>query len=222
GGKKLLDGSMGNTSFQIGSNANETVSFGLSDVSASALRGSYSAATAEGGVNGLGASIVSNVIVGGGEAAIPAGTVTAFEASVDGSITVAPTGFDGVAGGDIALSSGSITVAAGSSLQDVADAISADAAAITAGYSADVDDGNLVISREGNNVSGVDLSAVGLGTPADSANYVAATSGSVTTGGTFQAVTGTETVDVTVGGTAVTLNATDGASAAAVASAITS
>src|SRR5690554_5366506 len=48
GGKKLLDGSMGNTSFQIGSNANETVSFGLSSVSAQALRGTHSSATVSG------------------------------------------------------------------------------------------------------------------------------------------------------------------------------
>src|SRR5690554_3324611 len=48
GGKKLLDGSMGNTSFQIGSNANETVSFGLSNISAAGLKGSYSAAAVSG------------------------------------------------------------------------------------------------------------------------------------------------------------------------------
>lgn len=63
GGKKLLDGSMGNTSFQIGSNANETVSFGLSDVSASALRGSHSSATVEGGAPaGLVASVTGDAV----------------------------------------------------------------------------------------------------------------------------------------------------------------
>tara|TARA_R110002126_G_scaffold176389_3_gene325040 strand:- start:2661 stop:4328 length:1668 start_codon:yes stop_codon:yes gene_type:complete len=63
GGKKLLNGDMGNTSFQIGSNANETVSFGLSDVSAGALRGSYSGATAEGvAPAGMKAGVVGNVI----------------------------------------------------------------------------------------------------------------------------------------------------------------
>src|SRR5690554_6585712 len=60
GGKKLLDGSMGNTSFQIGSNANETVSFGLSDVSASALRGSHSSATVAGDDTDLSAKVVGN------------------------------------------------------------------------------------------------------------------------------------------------------------------
>lgn len=60
GGKKLLDGSMGNTSFQVGAAANETVSFGLSGVSASALRGSHSSATAEGADTDLSAKVVGN------------------------------------------------------------------------------------------------------------------------------------------------------------------
>lgn len=58
GGKKLLNGDMGNTSFQIGASANETVSFGLSDVSANALRGSSSAATVDGNAP---AGLVANV-----------------------------------------------------------------------------------------------------------------------------------------------------------------
>ncbi|WP_193072769.1 flagellin [Pseudomonas sp. FME51] len=63
GGKKLLDGSMGNTSFQIGSNANETVSFGLSDTSAAALRGSHSSATVAGSdAAGMKGEVVGNVI----------------------------------------------------------------------------------------------------------------------------------------------------------------
>src|SRR5690554_2989801 len=63
GGKKLLDGSMGNTSFQIGSNANETVSFGLSDVSAAALRGTHSSATVAGDeAEGMKAEVVGNVV----------------------------------------------------------------------------------------------------------------------------------------------------------------
>ncbi len=63
GGKKLLDGKFGNTSFQIGSNANETVSFGLSSVSSSALKGTYSSATAEGGVNQLSAEVVGKPVL---------------------------------------------------------------------------------------------------------------------------------------------------------------
>tara|TARA_R110002051_G_scaffold83393_1_gene147786 strand:- start:90083 stop:92059 length:1977 start_codon:yes stop_codon:yes gene_type:complete len=62
GGKKLLDGSMGNTSFQIGAAANETVSFGLSSVSAAALKGTFSSATAAGGTNQLSAEVVGKQV----------------------------------------------------------------------------------------------------------------------------------------------------------------
>src|SRR5690606_36760855 len=60
GGKKLLDGSMGNTSFQIGSNDNETVVFGLSGVIAAALRGSHCSATVTGIDTDQSAKVVGN------------------------------------------------------------------------------------------------------------------------------------------------------------------
>src|SRR5690554_717196 len=67
GGKKLLDGKFGNTEFQIGSNANKTVSFGLSSVSASALKGTFSSATAEGvAPSGLSASVTGKVVEAAG------------------------------------------------------------------------------------------------------------------------------------------------------------
>lgn len=219
GGKKLLDGSMGNTSFQIGSNANETVSFGLSDVSASALRGSYSAATVDGQANELSAKVVGNVVTGGGAAAIPAGAVTSFDAGTAGSISVDPTGFVDD-DGNIQVGGEGVAVTTGMSLTDVADAIMNTAAVTDLGYSAEVDGaGNLVISREGGNVESVDLSVISLGTPANSTNYVASTDGSVTTGGTFQAVTGSATISV--GGQEITLDSTSGASLASVEAAIT-
>jgi len=48
GGMKLLDGSASTLTFQVGSNANETISFGLGDMKASALKGSYTAASVTG------------------------------------------------------------------------------------------------------------------------------------------------------------------------------
>ncbi|MDY0205761.1 MAG: flagellin [Pseudomonas sp.] len=70
GGQKLLNGDMGNTSFQIGASANETVSFGLSDVSAGALRGSHSSATVAGeAAAGLETKIVGNQIAQAGTSA---------------------------------------------------------------------------------------------------------------------------------------------------------
>lgn len=44
GGKNLLDGSFQNTSFQVGASANETISFGMGNLSASGLKGEYSSA----------------------------------------------------------------------------------------------------------------------------------------------------------------------------------
>src|SRR5690606_18482651 len=91
GGRKLLDGNFGNTTFQIGSNANETVSFGLSSVSASSLKGTYSTANVAGEASQLSASVVGGVIADG--VAVPAADVTAYVAASAGSISVADTGF---------------------------------------------------------------------------------------------------------------------------------
>ncbi|MDN7139147.1 flagellin [Pseudomonas sp. JQ170] len=52
GGRNILDGSFQNVGFQIGASANETISFGMSDISATGLKGSYSEATVAGGAMG--------------------------------------------------------------------------------------------------------------------------------------------------------------------------
>lgn len=48
GGRNLLDGSFSNVAFQIGANANETISFGMTDISATALKGNYKEAAVNG------------------------------------------------------------------------------------------------------------------------------------------------------------------------------
>ncbi|QSB41208.1 flagellin [Pseudomonas hygromyciniae] len=58
GGRKLLDGSFDNVGFQIGANANETISFGMTDISATGLKGSYGEAKAAGAATDLSASVV--------------------------------------------------------------------------------------------------------------------------------------------------------------------
>src|SRR5690606_30894977 len=45
GGKKLLDGSFGTTTFQVGSAANETISVKMDEMSTSSLEGSFSSGT---------------------------------------------------------------------------------------------------------------------------------------------------------------------------------
>src|SRR5690606_2468529 len=131
-----------------------------------------------------------------------------------GSISVDAGAFSATATGTISIEGNSVTVD-GMDLEGVAEAISTDATLADAGYSAEVDgDGNLVITNTSGNVTGVNLTAIGLGQPADSDNYVAATSGSVTASGTFQAVTGTATI--TVGGTEIALDGNSGADLATV------
>jgi flagellin len=69
GGQKLLDGSFGSKAFQVGSNANELISFTLRDTSADQI-GGYSAqlvgaaATGFGGVN-VNTTLPANIVAGG-------------------------------------------------------------------------------------------------------------------------------------------------------------
>ncbi|VVO78061.1 hypothetical protein PS838_01650 [Pseudomonas fluorescens] len=73
GGKNLLDGNF-NTSFQIGASANETISFGMSDISATGLKGSFSEASAAGGaMAGLAASVSGSALTTPAVAASPTG-----------------------------------------------------------------------------------------------------------------------------------------------------
>ncbi|NNB32334.1 flagellin hook IN motif-containing protein [Pseudomonas fragi] len=58
GGRNLLDGSFQNQSFQVGADANQTISFGMSDISATGLKGSYGEASTSGAESALSASVV--------------------------------------------------------------------------------------------------------------------------------------------------------------------
>ncbi|PTU77645.1 hypothetical protein DBO86_18675 [Pseudomonas indoloxydans] len=63
GGRNVLDGSFSSTSFQIGANANQTVSFSLSSVAAKDLKGSYSNASSVGTAQlGMSASVTGTSI----------------------------------------------------------------------------------------------------------------------------------------------------------------
>jgi flagellin len=78
GGRNLLDGSFSSTSFQIGSNANETISFGMKDISATGLKGTYSEASVSGGTTSLAASVTASSMTYNavGTAAFATGTAT--------------------------------------------------------------------------------------------------------------------------------------------------
>lgn len=63
GGRNLLDGSFQNVAFQIGANANETISFGMTDISSTALKGNYSEATVNStALSGLAATTTGSVL----------------------------------------------------------------------------------------------------------------------------------------------------------------
>jgi flagellin len=57
GGRNLLDGSFSGSSFQVGANSNESISFGMKDVSATAMKGTYNEASVSGAVTTLQASV---------------------------------------------------------------------------------------------------------------------------------------------------------------------
>ncbi|MCE1057391.1 flagellin [Pseudomonas alloputida] len=64
GGRNILDGSFQNVSFQIGASANETISFGMKDISATGLKGTYSEAKVDGATSQLSAKTIGAVMQG--------------------------------------------------------------------------------------------------------------------------------------------------------------
>ena len=97
GGKSLLDGSFQNTSFQVGASANETISFGMGNLSASGLKGTYSSAAVSGGnMSAMAASVKG-------------GTTTLGSTTVTG---VAYTGFAPTGNEKLSVNGVDITLAA--------------------------------------------------------------------------------------------------------------
>ena len=90
GGRNILDGSFTNQSFQVGADANQTISFGMTDISATALKGSYSEASTSGGaLTGLSASTVGatlnekTVVTAG---AVPEATTVDDKIKINGEV----------------------------------------------------------------------------------------------------------------------------------------
>lgn len=57
GGRNLLDGSFSGSAFQVGADSNESISFGMKDVSSTAMKGNYDEATVAGDVVTLQAGV---------------------------------------------------------------------------------------------------------------------------------------------------------------------
>ncbi|APQ11185.1 branched-chain alpha-keto acid dehydrogenase subunit E2 [Pseudomonas oryzihabitans] len=158
GGRKLLDGSFGTTSFQIGANAYETIDVTLKDTSATALGsnqiGSGASTSAGSVVAGSGNALASGgtlTLVGGGKsqdvtyaagdsaksiAAGMNGQIPGLAASARTVLTVTDTISSGAANMTMQVGSNSLSLVGVTSTKDMADQINANAAklGVTANY----------------------------------------------------------------------------------------
>lgn len=95
GGRNLLDGTFTSTSFQVGANANETISFGMKSVSASELKGTYNEASVDGGTNKLSAVVTGKADVITSNASKVGGSTFALENKTLGETGKGTLQFDG-------------------------------------------------------------------------------------------------------------------------------
>lgn len=168
GGRNILDGSFQNVGFQIGASANETISFGMTDISATGLKGSYSEAT-----------IAGNEM--GGLTATALGTKLTTPAPVVGAAVVTSTsvpdalkaGGAGAAAGGFAIGNQAVVVAANESGVDIAAKMQTALRDATGDTTATVSftdaDGFTMSALADIEISGAGASAVGLATGTTSA-----------------------------------------------------
>ncbi|KAA0947256.1 flagellin [Pseudomonas sp. ANT_H14] len=137
GGRNLLDGTFSNVAFQIGANANETISFGMTDISSTALKGNFKEAAVDGSaMKGLAATATSTSI-GGMKASLTGATAA--------GATLATDRFR-INGVEIALTAAA--AAAGASASAAVTAINAETAKTGVTASAGTD-GKLTLSSKG-------------------------------------------------------------------------
>ncbi|WP_133862438.1 flagellin [Pseudomonas oryzihabitans] len=158
GGRKLLDGSFGTTSFQIGANAYETIDVTLKDTSATALGSnqvgsgaSTSAGSVAAGSGGALTTSGSITLVGGGKSQAVTyaagdsaktiagnmnGQIPGLTASARTVLTVTDTITSGAANMTMQVGSNSLNLVGVASTKDMADQINANAAklGVTANY----------------------------------------------------------------------------------------
>lgn len=179
GGRNLLDGSFNNVAFQIGADANQTISFGMTDISATGLKGSYSEAKTNGAdMAGLTATSIGSAV----------------NASVTGTVAVKPTGDISVKinGTDVAL-------AKDATAADMAKAIN-DAG--ISGVSASADTAGKITLKSANAdlvVEGTDgAKALGVAEATTKAEDSLVPAGTITVNGEDLKIAGTEKVSAVV------------------------
>lgn len=175
GGRNVLDGSFDSTSFQIGANANQTVSFSLSSVAAKDLKGTYSNASTTGAATDLSASVVGNVVN------VDTTTTTGASPAVAGTIT------------DLAIASGSTSVTLGTTAVDLT-GVTDDASMLTALQAAATTAGYTVVA--GTNTGEYTISSTGLVS-------VSIDGGAATTDGSDAVAGTTTTTSAPIDGTSV-------------------
>lgn len=188
GGRNLLDGSFQNQAFQVGADANQTISFGMSDISATGLKGSYGEASTSGDITQLSAKVT------GGVAGLSDTPVTTFKATSPAAAYVVPTAdetltFGGGATGSVVLTSAESTAALAAAKINLSSA--------TTGVSAKDNAGKLELS------SAVTFS-VASDIAADAGNF--ATTAATATSSTAPAGMGSA-ADININGTTVNLTA---------------
>ncbi|UBM23946.1 flagellin [Pseudomonas sp. p1(2021b)] len=184
GGRNILDGSFQNVGFQIGASANETISFGMSDISSTGLKGSYSEAAVAGtAMSGLTATALGTVQKSAG--------VTGAGGFTD---TNTPT-----ASGTITLNGTDVAFDTADTAADVAGKIND---AKISGVTASVENGQLKLS------STADLTIAGVASELDDVGLTAGTYAVANTTFTNASTVGTGFTPLTADGT-LTLNGTD-------------
>lgn len=155
GGRNLLDGSFNNVAFQIGANANETISFGMTDISATALKGNYSEATATGGaMAGLSATSTGSVLTSSAGVATVTGTAVSTLTTAGGASTIA-------AGDAITINGNTVTLTAAMKGTALATAIQTADATVTASFNDAT--GEMTLTSAGPiTVGGADAGKIGL------------------------------------------------------------
>ncbi|WP_410480431.1 flagellin [Pseudomonas sp. DCA-1] len=196
GGRNLLDGTFTSTSFQVGANANETISFGMKSVSASELKGSYNEASVDAGTNKLSAVVTGK-----------AGVITSNANDVSSAKFVAQEKTLGATGaGKITIGTTDVDLAATDNLDSIVTKINA--AGVT-GITASNQGGVLRLNNTGADMAlagdASTLAAVGLTAGATAIVGTTDTDGTVQMG--VQAIGAAG--DLVIGSSAIRLAATD-------------
>lgn len=173
GGRNLLDGSFNNVAFQIGADANQTISFGMTDISATGLKGSYSEAKTNGAaMAGLTATSIGSPL----------------SASVTGGAAVPPT-----AAAVVTINGTDVNLAKDATAADMAKAIN-DAG--ISGVSASETGGKITLKSANADlvVAGAGATALGLTAATTTAADTIVPAGTISVNGQDLVLAGTEKV----------------------------